>query len=212
MKETIESIIDMESELKSNNKIRLKKFDFFSEPANSNQLNELEVAGKIEKSVIEFYRVSDGFNIEWEAGDISFEKNEIRGRVIVNPFPKVLRNWKGVVYFEDEPENTPRRRFFPVDFFADETACGFCSLEGYRNMIYLFRFEGDLIPLYVNFQGYLMLMRMAKACWYWQNLILEIIKGEENIGSSRIKRFLPEIFPDFNFAAFTKLFGELRVK
>ena len=73
-----------------------------------------------------------------------------------------------------------RRKFFPLDFFADEAAAGFCNMEGWRNMVYLYQFEGELIPLQVNFKSYLELMLKAKGCFYWQYLIWEIIDKEEN--------------------------------
>jgi hypothetical protein len=212
MRETLDSIIAFEEELRLNSAIQLVTYDFFNSPANSGQIESLQNMGKVEKTVLDFYRVSDGFEINWRPVDISFEEHEMFGRVKINPFQRVVRNWSGVVYFDDEPENSPRRKFFPLDFFADEAAAGFCSLEGYRNMMFLFRFEGDLIPLYVNFENYLKCLLATKGCLYWQYLIVELISGAENEMSSRIKRFLPQLFPDFGFHSFEELFNDVRIK
>lgn len=212
MNEVLSSIISFEKELRLNKSLDFVAFNYFNSPANSQQIDELEQSGKIEKAVLDFYGVSDGFEISWQPTDSSLKEHEIVGRVKINPFQQVMRNWTGVVYFDDEPENTPRRKFFPTDFFIDEAAAGFCTLEGYRNMIYLFKFEGDLIPLYVNFRSYLRCMLAAKGCLYWQYLLLELINGKENEVSKRIKKFLPQLFPDFSFQSFEKLFNEVRIK
>jgi len=212
MREILSSIIAFQEALQSNKLVRVVTFNFFNSPANSKQLDELSASGKIEKTVLDFYRVSDGFEISWQPVESSLEEHEIVGKVKVNPFQKVVRNWSGVVYFGDEPENSPRRKFFPVDFFVPEAAAGFCSLEGYRNMMYLFKFEGDLIPLYVDFKNYLRCMLAAKGCLYWQYLLLELFSGTENAVSSRIKEFLPRLFPEFTFRSFENLFNEVRVR
>ncbi len=212
MKDILDEIIAFEDELRLNKLISLTAFNFFNSPANSQQIDELEKSGKIEKTILDFYSVSDGFEISWRPVNPILKKNEIMGKVKINPFQQVALNWAGVVYFDDEPENTPRRKFFPTDFFIDEAAVGFCSLEGYRNMMYLFQFEGDLIPLYVNFRSYLRCMLAAKGCLYWQYLLLELINGKENEVSKRIKKFLPQLFPDFSFQSFEKLFNEVRIK
>lgn len=212
MREVLESIIAFEEELRSNKLLDIVTVNYFNSPANSQQIDEIEKSGKIEKTVLDFYGVSDGFEISWQPTDTALVENEIIGRVKVNPFQQVVRDWSGIVYFDDEPENTPRRKFFPIDFFIDEAAVGFCSLEGYRNMMYLYQFEADLISLYVNFKNYLRCMLVAKGCLYWQYLMLELIDRKENEVSARIKKFLPQLFPDFSFQSFEKLFNDVRIK
>lgn len=209
MRDILEIIIDFEETLRTNPAIRLNRFDYFDSPANSGQLDELEASGKIEKSVLDFYRISDGFAFDWQSADPKFPDGDIVGRVRVNPFQQVMRNWQGVVYFADEPETSPRRKFFPLDFFIDEAAAGFCTLEGYRRMMYLFHFEGDLIPLDVTFRNYLRLMLAAKGCLYWHYLLLAVLENRENPVSVRIKRHLPALFPDFSADGFSRLVHEL---
>lgn len=212
MEKIISLIKAFETELHQNKKLKQVAINYFDSLANSNQLNELEQSGKIEKSVLGFYRKCNGFEIKWHPADEIYHSNEIIGAVKITAFQQVMRNWLGVVYFDDEPENTLRRIFFPVDFFADEAAAGFCTLEGYRNSLYLFKFEGDPIPLYVKFSDYLELMLCAKGCYYWQYLVFEILEKKENEVSSRIKKYLPDLFPNFSFDIFKQLFDKLRLK
>lgn len=212
MRDILEAIIALEKTLRLNRAIEVTTFQLFDSPANSRQLEEFGKNGKIEKTVLEFYKLSDGFEIAWQPVDIALKEQELVGRVKINPFQQVMRNWSGVVFFDDEPQDSPRRKFFPTDFFVDEAAAGFCTLEGHRHMIYLFKFEGELIPLDVNFEGYLRCMLMARGCLYWQYLLLEVTSGQENAVSQRIKRYLPRLFPDFEFEAFAMLVNQVRIQ
>jgi len=211
MKKIIDDIIRFENELKANDNLTLIEFNYFNSPANISQLNELETGRMIEKSVLDFYRISDGFEISWDADDDDLHQGDINGRLKINPFQQVVTNWKGVVYFDNEPAESPVRKFFPMDFFANEAAVGFCTKEGYQEMLYFFNFEDELKPLCVNIRGYLQLMLLAKACYYWQYLILDILDESESEVSQRIKTRLSKIFPGFSFQAFSEKFNEVRL-
>jgi hypothetical protein len=167
---------------------------------------------RIESTVLDYYELNNGINIQWKSADTELLQNEMVGTVKVNAFSQVVKDWDGVVFFDADAADSERRKFFPLDFFADEAAAGFCTKEGWRNMLYLFRFEGDLIPLYVNFKSYLQLMLIAKGTIYWQYLVVELTSGQENEVSARIKKYLPSVFPDFSFQSFENLFNELRIK
>jgi hypothetical protein len=212
MKELIKKIEKFGKEIQANPLVKEADILFFDSPANLEQLNELEQSGKIEKTVTDFYRVSDGFAISWQPADPNKVSLEIFGAVKVNPFQQVVRKWNGIVFFDGEPDSTPRRKFFPADFFADEAAVGFCTLEGYRDYMYYFKFEGEPVPLYVDFKHYLNLMLLTKGCFYWQYLIFEIIEDKENEVSARIKSELPVVFNDFSFQIFREYFIANRKK
>lgn len=212
MKKIIEEIEKFAKEIQVNTALKNAAIQYFDSPANLEQINELEQSGKIERTVLDFYRVSDGFTVSWQPAEAGKVSLEIFGAVKINPFQQVVRKWSGIVFFEGEPDNTLRRKFFPTDFFTDEAAVGFCSLEGYRSYMYYFKFEGEPIPLYVDFYHYLHLMLLAKGCFYWQYLIFEILDNEENEVSKRIKNELPIIFPDFSFQAFKDYFISNRKK
>lgn len=211
MKDIIDRIILFEKELDSNKLVVKEKFELISQPADASQLSIQRELKRIEPSVLDFYEIANGLEVKWEAVDPALKESDMVGRIKINSFKQVVKDWSGVVFFDRDPADSPRRKFFPLDFFADEAAVGFSTMEGWRNMVYLYKFEGDLIPLYVNFESYLSLMIQTRGCYYWQYLILEILEKQENVMSGRIKQFLPQLFPDFTFDAFQRSFNELRI-
>ena len=212
MKETIQSVMAFETEIANNNLLEKVKFEYADIPADASLISIQKELQRIEPSVLDFYEAANGFEIKWQAVDKEIRKHEMTGSIKVNPFLQVVKDWNGVVFFDQEPADSPVRKFFPLDFFADEAAVGFCTKEGWRNMLYLYQFDGELVPLYVSFESYLQLMLKAKGCFYWQYLILELIKREENEVSQRIKKYLPSLFTNFSFSEFEKLFTQLRIK
>jgi hypothetical protein len=212
MKEIIDKLILFEKELDSNSLVVKEKFELINQPANPSLVTVQRELNRIEPTVLDFYELANGMEVKWKPVDPSLLESDIVGRTKISLFIQVVRDWGGVVFFDSDPADSPRRKFFPLDFFADEAAAGFCTMEGWRNMIYLYKFEGDLVPLYVNFESYLSLMVYARSCFYWQYLILEIVEGQENEVSARIKQYLPKLFKDFSFDAFQKLFNEVRIK
>jgi hypothetical protein len=212
MKQIIEQFVAFEKEFDSSKQVVKEKFELISDPADASQLSIQRELGRIEPSVLDFYEVANGIKVQWKAADQKFVNEEMIGSVKINPFSQVVKDWSGVVFFDKDGADSPRRKFFPLDFFADEAAAGFCTKEGMRDMIYLYRFEGDLIPLYVNFSSYLQLLLQAKGCYYWQYLIVAIVDKNENAVSERIRQFLPQVFPDFDFNRFRDLFEKLMIK
>jgi hypothetical protein len=212
MKEILQQLMDFQQELDSNNLVIKEKFEYQSTPADAAQIDTQRQLRRIEPSVLDYYAVQNGIDIKWKAADASLVENEMVGAVKLNLFSEVVKDWSGVVFFDNEPADSARRKFFPVDFFTDEAAAGFCTKEEYRAMMYFFQFEGDLIPLHVTFSSYLQLMLHAKACYYWQYLIMAIENKEENTVSERIKQYLPKVFPGFSFDDFEALYNKLRIK
>ena len=212
MNELVKKVKEFEKELTGNKLVIKEKFELADQPAQNAQISTQRSLNRIESSVLNFYDVANGIEIKWKAADTDMQQNEITGSVKINSFLQVVKDWNGVVFFDKDPVDSPVRKFFPLDFFADEAAVGFCTKGGWRNMLYLYQFEGELIPLYVDFKSYLQLMLEAKACFYWQYLIIELISNEENEVSRRIKKYLPDVFPGFSFTTFTKLFNDTRIK
>lgn len=211
MKELIEKIVLFEKEIDNNKLIVKEKFECPKIPGDSTLLSIQRELKMIEPAILDFYEIATGIEIKWNPVDPEMQENEIIGRVKVNPFSQVVIDWSGIVFFDNEPADSPIRGFFPLDFFADEAAVGYCTKEGWRNTLFLYQFDGELIPLHVNFKHYLQLMLIAKGCIYWQYLIIELVRKEENEVSKRIKKNLPLLFPDFSFIAFEKLFNELKL-
>jgi len=212
MKEIIGKFISFEKELDNNKMVVKEKFACIHHPVEHSLLKVQRELNRIEPTVLDFYEIANGIEVKWHPTNPALLERDIVGRIKVNSFSQTVRDWSGVVFFEHHPADSPQRKFFPMDFFADEAAAGFCTKEGWRKMIYLYKFEGDLIPLHVTLESYLSLMLQAKGCYYWQYLILEMLQQEENEMSVRIKQYLPSLFPDFSFAMFEKSFNETRIK
>ncbi len=212
MKEILQQLMDFQKELDSNKLVIKEKFEYESTPADAAQIDTQRQLKRIGPTVLDYYAVQNGIDIKWKAADASLLANEMVGAVKLNPLSEVVKDWSGVVFFDNEPADSARRKFFPVDFFADEAAAGFCTKDDYRAMMYFFQFEGDLIPLHVTFSSYLQLMLQAKACYYWQYLIIAINNKKENAVSERIKLHLPKAFPGFSLAGFEALYNNLRIK
>ena len=212
MKEVIKMFSDFEKEFKNNKSVVKEKFEINETPADASLIAVQKELNRIEPTVLNFYEAANGVEIKWTAVDSSMLDSEMLGRVKINPFLQVIKDWSGVVFFDKTPRDSEIRKFFPLDFFADEAVVGFCTKEGWRNMLYLYRFDDELVPLQVTFHSYLQLLIKAKGTFYWQYLILEIIQKKENEVSKRIKKYLSQLFPDFSFAAFEKLFNQLQIK
>lgn len=212
MEEVLEKLRLLEKGLKENKLIVVEKFELDDQPVSDSLLTAQRELSRIEPSVLDFYEVVNGLTIDWKPVDTKYVKQEMLGRTKVNPFLQVVTDWNGVVFFDSDAQDSERRTFFPLDFFIDEAAVGFNTKEASRKMLYLYQFEGDMIPLYVNFKSYLELLVYAKGCLYWQYLIREITEQKENVVSARIKQYLPQLFPDFSFEGFEKLFTRLRIK
>ena len=211
MRDIVGQFILLEKELDDNKQIVKEKFEVTNQPADLSQLVIQRQLKRIEPTVLDFYEIANGIEVKWEAADAELRGLDMTGRIKIDAFRQVVKDWSGVVFFDRDPADSPRRKFFPLDFFADEAAVGFSTMEGMRSMMYLYKFEGDLIPLYVSFESYLLLLLQTRGCYYWQNLILEILEGQENEMSGRIKQYLPRLFPDFSFDTFKKLFNEIRI-
>lgn len=203
---------DFASQLQKNKQLTVQKALFFNIGAKKADLEQVRKTGRVHEEVLKFYAQGNSWEITWTPKEATPELTELVGRVAILPFEKVFSNWEGVSFFSSTPADSLRRRFFPIDFFADEAAVGLVVTEEHKGQLYFSNFESDPIPLYINLNGYIQLCVAAKATIYWQYLLFELIEGEENPTSQRIKEHLPTLFSDFSFKAFSQLFNKLRIR
>jgi hypothetical protein len=211
MEKVVDKLYELETELSSNSLINVQYFSFVDYPANVNDLETLKNDDKFHNEFLDFYRYCNGFEFKWEVKNGQWQEEDISGKTNVLAFQKSIKSWKGIVHFDDTPEDSPLKKFFPVDFFADEAAVGANSTPGYRNEMFLYRFEGELIPLQLTMEGYLELLNYCRGFFYWQYGILELQEKKENLTSSKMKQYLPLIFKDFNWKQFVKMYNRYRV-
>ncbi|UFH55827.1 hypothetical protein [Spirosoma sp. KNUC1025] len=203
---------DFDEQLTKNNSLTVQKALFFNIAAKKADLAQVRKTGRVGDDVLNFYGQGNRWEVQWAPNVPAPELEEIRGSINILPFENVFSNWEGVAFFKDTPADSIRRRFFVVDFFADEAAVGLVVTAEHKDQMYYSDFENDPKPLQINMDGYIQLCVAAKGTIYWPYLLFELIEGEENPVSERIKKHLPELFPDFSFDAFSTLFGKLRIR
>ena len=162
MKDIIVMLAAFEKEIDSNDSIVKEKFEIIKTPANASLVKAQRDLNMIEPTVLDFYEAANGLAVKWKAKDAKMLANEMMGSVKINSFINVVKDWSGVVFFGSEPDDSPLLEFFPLDFFADEATVGFCTQEGWRNSLYLYRFDNELVSLQVTFHAYLQLLLRPK--------------------------------------------------
>ncbi|GAA4460564.1 hypothetical protein GCM10023189_35850 [Nibrella saemangeumensis] len=203
---------DFSRALQANSRLNVQQALFFNIAAKKADLAQVRKTGRVAEDVLNFYAQGNRWEVKWSPRELTPESEEVRGSVNMLPFEKVFSNWEGVAFFSSTPADSIRRRFFPVDFFADEAAVGLVVTEQQKGQMYYSDFESDPMPLEINLDGYIQLCVAAKGMLYWPYGIRELIEGEENPVSQRMKAHLPTLFPDFSFDAFARLFNELRIR
>jgi len=164
-------------------------------------------------SLKEFYKSVDHLNYEWETKELADESGiKLKGRINILKAESVLSDWKEVVYFDGDSEEL--KQFKIVDNFVPEAHCGFLLNEDKSDAMYYHESgERDLLPLGVDFNGYLELMFMARGFWYWQAVVLNIKNGKGNEGEvEKFKTYMPQIFPDFKWEEFVALYERVRIR
>lgn len=162
------------------------------------------------KQIKKFFSELNGVDIHWQSYKDK-KKLNISGRIHLLSSEKVAMDTKDVVWFNHTPENSILRKFKIIDFFVDEAAVGFIENDA-TGQLYFYEFAGEPQPLGVAFDGYVQLLCMCKGFFYWQKSLLEMgTKTKELQETKDMKQHLPNIFPDFNFDAFTALFQKVRL-
>lgn len=197
----------LKQELNDLNKIQINTERLtFSAPKNlRNRAQEMGVP----QHILSFYENSNGFELDWEM--LSSPDPDILGRVKILSLAEVMRDWKGVVYFEDTELDDPIRNFRPFDFFVDEACVGIYLEEDFDNSVYLYRFDSDPFRLDLDISGYIELLIAARGFLYWQNVIKSLKTNSDNSEAKRFKAFMPHLFPNFSFEEFSNTYEALRL-
>lgn len=204
-----ETLEELFIELKQNNNIVIKKLELNKQPAAYADMDYVKGRKTVNARFLQFYSECNGITINWQAKED--DNGEIAGKVNLLPFNQAIVNWKGVVYFDDTPENDLIRRFFIIDFFVDEACAGFYATAEQKPDMFYYPFEGEPFNLELDINGYSKMLVEAKGFRYWQLAIKELITGSENHNSKIFKQHMPQLFPDFNFEDFEQRFNSLRL-
>ena len=127
--------------------------------------------------LFDFHHELNGLTIKWAAAE---NVPDIAGAVKLLPFKEILRDWKGVVYFDFTPDIERMKTFHPLDFFVDEACVGAFLDETKESdpSLHLYTFEDKPIRLNLNIDGYVRMLVLSKGFLYWQYALLEILEAK----------------------------------
>jgi hypothetical protein len=190
-------------ELNDNKDLLFYEKKFEQKPAPSN-----EVKPEWPDAIQSFYRELNGLEIHWEHMDYP-EDSSKSGRIRILRAEEIAPKGSRPVWFEFTPEDSPMRSFHIIDYFIDEAAVGF-----YDNApeMHFYEFESKTIPMGIDFNGYIQLLKESRGYFYWQRALLAIKNNKENTESKQFKENMPVLFPSFSFEEFKKLYDSLRIK
>lgn len=151
---------------------------------------------------LEFYEISDGFQMEWKADQ---DKDEV-GRIRIQRLNYFLGGLK-LENLEMSSDDS-LYNFHPLDLLSDEAHCGVFITDKIEDRMYFhMQGEDELHELQISFKSYMNLANEARGYFYWQKYLLEILSGESNPESENFKKNMPKLFPDFSLDAFTEKFN-----
>ncbi|MBW1296368.1 hypothetical protein [Aquimarina litoralis] len=180
------------------------------------QISEFE--SKIPSSIMNFYRYRNGFLWGWIKSNN--ENPEIFGRINILELKHLFDDT--VITLNQSYDYTFNGKsnekiklngvFRPLDYFTDEACVGFFSDYNSKNELYYHDFGASFYSLKVDFEGYFKLLTKSYGYAYWQQVILN---KEYNYGTDTMERFkedMPNLFPDFDFNEFLKLYESVKIK
>ena len=155
-----------------------------------------------DEDITHFYSFFDWLNIEWKVDAIS-------GNIKFVTYKQLAHNWDNEFGANDWAPDM--KGFRPLDMFLESAGCvGFFIDRQDKKGLYLYKFDGETTPINLNFEGYLILLGISKGFNWWQNALIEINTNSPQPNVDSFKENMPQIFPDFNWREFVKLYEHLR--
>ncbi len=157
----------------------------------------------------ELYGYSNGMEFNWSTDDT----REIGGRIHFLSYEDAFLYVREHDTWQIQQEET-LPYFRPIDLITDEAECGiiYNGKEHLGNMMfYLERGDANLQSLDINFDGYLELLKMSRGFYYWPKALLDIESGNESEETKNFKKYMPQIFEDFNWGDFVTKYESLRL-
>lgn len=161
-------------------------------------------------AIQEYYAQMNGSEIYWSHSKFK-DQPSMSGRIRILDAETLAKDSKGIVWFDHTPQDDPLRKFKLIDFFADEAAVGFYEGDHPNDQMYLYFFEGDPLPLGVDFEGYHKLLCESRGLFYWQQVLRAIIDRKDNQESKDFKLYMPQVYPEFSYEAFLSKYNSLKI-
>lgn len=180
-------------------------------PLRLNKKQREVVKGVMPSSVFDFHQDLNGLTIEWTT---TAEIPDVKGSVKILSLKDILKDWKGIVYFDFTDDTDRIKKFYPIDFFIDEACVGafLNEIDNQDCSLYLYGFGDEPINLNLDINGYIQMMVASKGFLYWQYSIIEILEGQENPVSQRFKEWMPKLFPNFNWQEYVNTCNQLKIE
>lgn len=85
------------------------------------------------------------------------------------------------------------------DLITDESECGFLLEPDFDSKAIYYHRAGfpQLHNLDIDFDGYLEMVKEARAFYHWPKVLLDIQSGQEIEETKNFKKWMPEIFEEF---------------
>ncbi len=143
---------------------------------------------------------NDGFSLQWtaEVGDF-----ELKGGIDIPNLETVMGTWKDSFYFDDTPEDDPKRKFRPVDMYDAGYGSGQATgwvVDGSPNPKIVFHDSDlDIHPFATDLAAYLEMVVATRGALYWQQALVATRKRKGV--SNEFKKGFPKLFPGFDLKA-----------
>jgi hypothetical protein len=163
-----------------------------------------------------------GLLLKWETNEEFSESGMVKdeedlgyifGRLDIWDFDSMLSSMEGIVYFEDEPEDSELRNFHMVDYYSDENFVGIFSGDSATDSLYYFNID-DPYPVYLglDLQGYVDMALAAKAFIHWPVALSDYLSDTESHSMKIMKQYLPILFPDWTWEGWIAMYEEIKLK
>lgn len=173
-------------------------------------LDDKGVLSQFQEQFKKLFLYSNGVEIRWY-----FVKDSAQGgRLNFIEASDVLRDGLGYIYEAEDLEQEGLIEFFkPFDLITDEAECGFLLNPGFDSKAIYYHRAGfpQLHNLDIDFDGYLEMVKEARAFYYWPKVLLDIQSGEESEETKNFKKWMPEIFEEFSWEDFVEKYNALRL-
>ncbi len=152
------------------------------------------------------YGSFNGLKFNWNVrGSTDEEINGyVMGKVNILPIEKMSTDWN---LERDAPF---MKDFFVLDYFTPENCVGF-----YKGLDYLYLYEmgsGETQYLSLDLNGYIEVCLAAHGFLYWQDIVVDIIKGTTGHSSTLFQKHMPGIFPDASLEKIRETYERVKIK
>jgi len=146
--------------------------------------------------------------IKWNKGEI--DGYYVDGSIHILPLDRVNGDWKNIISFDYQEPSDPLQFFKPVDYFSPENMVGIVDKDEDPLMYYL-SLGKEPQSLSVNALGYLELLSMTRGFFAWQLVLLEHKTGVKYPEVVAFKKYMPQLFDDFEYTTFIATYDRLRI-